>query len=79
MQEVKEAVFSINSEKAPGPDGFTGDFFKQNWEVIKEDVYKEVCAFFDSYHSKIMVKTEKASPGDSIANTVRFCIREIDN
>ncbi|WVZ62234.1 hypothetical protein U9M48_012000 [Paspalum notatum var. saurae] len=26
------------SDKAPGPDGFTGIFFKECWEIIKEDV-----------------------------------------
>jgi hypothetical protein len=25
-------------DKAPGPDGFTGDFFKACWGIIKEDV-----------------------------------------
>ena len=26
------------SDKAPGPDGFTGIFFKECWDIIKVDV-----------------------------------------
>ena len=36
--EIKEAVFSLPSVKAPGPDGFVGAFFKSCWEIIKVDV-----------------------------------------
>lgn len=28
----------MSSNKAPGPDGFTGLFFKVGWDIIKEDV-----------------------------------------
>ena len=28
----------MSSDKAPGPDGFTGAFFKSCWEIIKDDV-----------------------------------------
>lgn len=27
LEEVKEAVFLLNAESAPGPDGFSGVFF----------------------------------------------------
>jgi hypothetical protein len=36
--EVKGAIFQMPSDKAPGPDGFTGAFFKKCWETIKEDL-----------------------------------------
>jgi hypothetical protein len=35
---VKETIFSMPSDKAPGPDGFTGIFFKECWDIIKVDV-----------------------------------------
>jgi hypothetical protein len=36
-QEIRDAVFSLPSIKAPGPDGFIGVFFKSCWEIIKAD------------------------------------------
>jgi hypothetical protein len=30
----------LHGEKAPGPDGFTGDFFKKCWMIIKDDLVK---------------------------------------
>ncbi|XP_060184581.1 uncharacterized protein LOC132614194 [Lycium barbarum] len=48
-EEVKEAVFSLNSESASGPDGFTGLFYQKCWDTIKEDVTMMVRAFFCGY------------------------------
>jgi hypothetical protein len=36
--EIKAAVFDLHDEKAPGPDGFIGKFFKRFWALIKEDL-----------------------------------------
>ena len=38
MEELKVVVFDSPSEKAPGPDGFIGVFFKKCWDVIKVDL-----------------------------------------
>jgi hypothetical protein len=38
LDEVKETTFSMPSDKAPGPDGFIGIFFKECWDIIKVDV-----------------------------------------
>ncbi|GJS66832.1 metallophosphoesterase 1-like protein isoform X1 [Tanacetum coccineum] len=35
--EIKEAIFGIGNDKAPGPDGFTAVFFKRSWDIVGED------------------------------------------
>ncbi|XP_056698158.1 uncharacterized protein [Spinacia oleracea] len=45
-EEVKYAMFSINGDKAPGPDGFGSYFFRENWNIVGEDVTKAVLDFF---------------------------------
>lgn len=45
-KEIKEATFSINGEKAPGPDGFSASFFHSNWDVVGPAVIAEVQGFF---------------------------------
>ncbi|GKA98433.1 RNA-directed DNA polymerase, eukaryota, reverse transcriptase zinc-binding domain protein [Tanacetum coccineum] len=44
--EIKEAIFDINDNKAPGPDGFTAKFFKKAWDTVGNDVFKAVKEFF---------------------------------
>ena len=34
------------SDKALGPDGFTGAFFKACWEIIKDDVMAAMNSLF---------------------------------
>ncbi|GJU22274.1 RNA-directed DNA polymerase, eukaryota, reverse transcriptase zinc-binding domain protein [Tanacetum coccineum] len=42
--EIKEAIFGIGNDKAPGPDGFTSTFFKKSWDIVEEDVCKAIIA-----------------------------------
>lgn len=47
MQEVRDAVFSMNANGAPGPDGFGGIFFTSFWDIVGEDVLKSFQFFFE--------------------------------
>ncbi|RVW25924.1 hypothetical protein CK203_095970 [Vitis vinifera] len=47
-EEVRMAVFQLNKEKAPGPDGFTIAVYQECWDVIKEDLMR---VFFE-FHTK---------------------------
>ena len=37
-EEVKKAVFQMEHNKAPGPDGFPVEFYQNFWDVIKSDL-----------------------------------------
>ncbi|XP_074374335.1 uncharacterized protein LOC141714732 [Apium graveolens] len=45
-EEVKNAVFHMHPDKAPGPDGMTPAFFQKNWKVVGKDVVLMVRKFF---------------------------------
>lgn len=46
IQEVKNIVFSIDTDSAPGPDGLRGCFYQRSWSIIANDLHRAVMAFF---------------------------------
>eukprot|EP00253_Pinus_taeda_P029276 PITA_29276 len=42
LKEVEIAVKSLKAGKAPGPDGFSSNFFHRFWELIKWEVWQVV-------------------------------------
>ncbi|KAL0337577.1 UNVERIFIED_CONTAM: hypothetical protein Scaly_2032800 [Sesamum calycinum] len=46
LEEVREAVFSIDPDSVAGPDGFGAIFFHTCWDVVSEDVFGAVTKFF---------------------------------
>lgn len=48
VDQIKAEFFSLPSDKAPGPDGYTGEFFKHCWDIVGEEVSNAVLDFFIS-------------------------------
>ncbi|XP_071917025.1 uncharacterized protein [Coffea arabica] len=38
LEEVRQVVFNLDSNSAPGSDGFSGTFFTHCWDIIAEDI-----------------------------------------
>jgi len=47
LEELKHTVDEMPAEKAPGPDGFSGLFYKKCWDIIKFDVLAAMNSFHD--------------------------------
>lgn len=43
--EVWNAIKELPSDRAPGPNGFIGAFYKTSWPVIQQDIMDAVEAF----------------------------------
>jgi hypothetical protein len=48
-KEIREATFSIASEKAPTLDGLSTHFFKKVWPIIQFDVIEAIKGFFGKW------------------------------
>ena len=46
-KEVHDVIMEMHSEKAPGPDGYIGSFFKSCWDIIKGDLMSAVHFFYE--------------------------------
>ncbi|XP_026378636.1 uncharacterized protein LOC113273082 [Papaver somniferum] len=41
-EEIKQAVFDLSANSAPGPDGFSGCFYRHCWDIIHDDLTKAI-------------------------------------
>jgi retron-type reverse transcriptase len=46
-EEIDNVIKSMPVDKAPGPDGFNGQFLKSSWHIIKHDIYKLCDDFYE--------------------------------
>ena len=46
-EEIRKALFAMNPDKSPGPDGMTAGFFQHHWNTIKSGVISYVNLFFE--------------------------------
>ncbi|XP_043694296.1 uncharacterized protein LOC122645006 [Telopea speciosissima] len=46
LGEIKAAVWDLDLDSSPGPNGFQGVFFRHCWEIIETDVWRAIINFF---------------------------------
>ncbi|XP_057771087.1 uncharacterized protein LOC130990877 [Salvia miltiorrhiza] len=72
--EITAAVFGMDSNSAPGPDGFSGRFFHSCWHIVKDDVISAVKAFYlNSYlpsgcNASTLILIPKKESVDTVAD-----------
>ncbi|KAM6553480.1 hypothetical protein CsatB_014242 [Cannabis sativa] len=47
-EEVKQALFQMHPDKAPGPDGMSPGFYQKHWDIVGADLVKLVIEFFNN-------------------------------
>ena len=57
-EEISKALFQMDRDKAPGPDGFTIAVFQDCWDVIKEDLVR---VFAEFHRSGVINQSTNAS------------------
>ncbi|XP_057419083.1 uncharacterized protein LOC130713326 [Lotus japonicus] len=48
LEEVRSAIMSMHSFKAPGVDGFQAFFYKKYWHILGEDIHYMVASAFQN-------------------------------
>ena len=72
-QEIHRAIFTLNKDSAPGPDGFGVVFFQTFLDSIKTNVEKAVLQFFTfrwimpNFNSNIVALIPKTPNADTIS------------
>ncbi|VFQ93666.1 unnamed protein product [Cuscuta campestris] len=80
LEEVKNAVWDLDSNSASGPDGYNGLFFRTTWDIIKEDMLKASKEIFlgKTFGGNVIVKIDMAKAFDTLrwdnlgANLLQF-------
>jgi hypothetical protein len=46
-EEIKKALFSMETNRAPGPDDISSEFYQHFWEVVKDDIMNLFYGFYN--------------------------------
>jgi len=72
--EIKRAVFDLSGDAAPGPDGYSGQFYHCYWHIIGGDVVKSTQYFFThnyimpNLNSSLIILIPKVPGADKLDN-----------
>jgi len=47
-KEIRDAVWQCDGSKSPGPDGFSLNFIRKNWEFIKDEILAALTLFHET-------------------------------
>jgi hypothetical protein len=48
LEEFREAIFFMEADKCPGPDGFNPGFYQHFWDICGKDIFDADCSWLDS-------------------------------
>jgi hypothetical protein len=74
VEEVKHAVFDLNGDAAPGPNGYSGHFYQHFWHIIGIDVVNSTQHFFlhnyimPNLNSNLLILIPKVPSADKLDN-----------
>jgi hypothetical protein len=80
LQEIKEAVFAMEPNKAAGPDGFNAEFYQAFWGVISDDLYNLIDDLhnhdldLDRLNYGLVTLVPKGSDADKIQKYRPICL-----
>ncbi|XP_077226480.1 uncharacterized protein LOC143888946 [Tasmannia lanceolata] len=77
-EEIKEVVFNCDGNRAPGPNGFNGAFFKQFWYLIGgEIVSPHQSAFIKDrlIQDNVLLTHDLCHNFHKLSNTKALCIK----
>jgi hypothetical protein len=73
LKEIKRAIDDMPADKAPGPDGFSGAFFRACWDTIKTDIQAALHQLFHldrrglrQINTSLLVLIPKVQGADSL-------------
>jgi hypothetical protein len=46
VEEIKDTLFHMHANKAPGPNGFHANFFRSSWSIVDKEVIAAIQSFF---------------------------------
>ncbi|XP_026400442.1 uncharacterized protein LOC113296351 [Papaver somniferum] len=73
-EEIKQAVFDLGADSAPGPDGFSGCFYRHCWDIIQDDLVKAVIHCWGTGHipngvnSSFIILLDKVRGANNLRN-----------
>ncbi|RVW81340.1 putative mitochondrial protein [Vitis vinifera] len=72
-EEISKAIFQLDRDKAPGPNGFTIAMFQDCWDVIKEDLVR----VFAEFHRSGIINQSTNVSFIIIAKVLAGCLRGV--